>query len=58
MFSTILDIENLAFIGAMHEAREDFVKNDANEKLRRALLHQVRVSGVKDLVNGDSVFRA
>ena len=43
-------------LNAMHEAREDFVKNEANEKLRRALLHQVRASDVEDLLNGDRVY--
>ena len=29
-------------LNAMHAARVDFIKNESNEKLRRALLHQLR----------------
>jgi transposase InsO family protein len=43
-------------LNAMHAARVDFLKNESSEKLRRALLHQVRTSDVDDLVNGDSVY--
>lgn len=43
-------------LNAMHAARVDFMKNESNERLRRALLHQVRTSDVDDLVNGDNVF--
>ena len=43
-------------LNAMHNAREDFIKNENNEKLRRALLHQVCSTDVEKLVNGDRVF--
>ena len=43
-------------LNAMHDARTDFIRNEANEKLRRALLHQVRSSDVENLNNGDRVF--
>ena len=45
-----------ANLNAMHSARRDFLSNESNEKLRRALLHRVRTSDVEDLVNGDSVY--
>ena len=41
---------------AGNAARIDFVKNESNEKLRRALSHQVREDDVADLQNGDSVY--
>jgi transposase InsO family protein len=43
-------------LNAMHSARIDFLKNESNEKIRRALLHQVRTTDVADLVNGDNVY--
>ena len=43
-------------LNAMHHAREDFIKNENNEKIRRALLHQVRSSRVENLSSGDRVF--
>ena len=41
---------------AMHAARADFLKNESNEKIKRALKHQIRVSDVEDLQSGDPVF--
>jgi hypothetical protein len=41
---------------AMHSVSVEFLKNESNEKLRKALLHQVRSSDVDNLNNGDSVF--
>ena len=43
-------------INAMHSSRVDFLKNESSEKIRRALLHQVRSTDVDDLKNGDSVY--
>ena len=43
-------------MNAMTEARAEFIKNESNERIRRALLHQTRVTDVEDLVNGDSVY--
>ena len=43
-------------LNAMHSAREEFVKFESNEKLRRALRHNVRPSDVSNINNGDSVF--
>ena len=40
---------------AMHDARLDFLKNENSEKIRRALLHQVRGNDVEGLENGDKV---
>ena len=41
-----------ASINAMHSARREFVKNESNEKIRRALLNQVRPNK-EDNANGD-----
>ena len=41
---------------AMHVARVDFLKNESNEKLQRALKHQIRVSDVEYLQTDDPVF--
>ena len=43
-------------LNAMAKARVEFVRNESNEKIRRALLHQVRSSNTEDLTNGDSVY--
>jgi hypothetical protein len=43
-------------LNAMQSARSEFIKNESNEKIRRALLHQVRHTDVDDLANGDNVF--
>ena len=43
-------------LNAMHQDRSERLKNEFNEKLRRALLHQVRSDDVEDLMNDDSVF--
>ena len=42
-------------LNAMQGARVEFLRNESNEKVRRALLHQVRGTDVDDLVNGDRV---
>ena len=41
---------------AMHEAREQFVKSEASERIRRALRHNVREGSSQDVQNGDEVF--
>ena len=41
---------------AGHAARREFLKNESDEKIRRALSHQVREDDVADLQNGDSVY--
>ena len=41
---------------AGHAARREFLKNESNEKIRRALSHQVREDNVAELENGDSVY--
>ena len=41
-------------LNAMHSARQAFIQNESSEKLRRALLHQVRPSGEK-FCSGDVV---
>ena len=43
-------------LNAMHNARTNFLKNESCEKIRRALLYQVRSTDVEDLINGDSVY--
>jgi hypothetical protein len=43
-------------LNATQSARLDLIKTESNEKVRRALLHQVRTSDVDDLVNGDNVY--
>ena len=40
-------------LNIMHNVREDFFKNGNNEKLRRALLHQVRSFDIEDFSNDD-----
>ena len=41
-------------LNAMHSARQAFIQNESNEKLQRALLHQVRPSGER-FCSGDVV---
>ena len=41
-------------LNAMHSARQAFIQNESSEKLKRALLHQVRPSGEK-FCSGDVV---
>ena len=41
---------------ALHKAREEFVKNDSNNRIRRALLHKVRPTNFDSVVSGASVF--
>ncbi|CAL4059344.1 unnamed protein product [Meganyctiphanes norvegica] len=43
-------------LNALHVARHEFVKVESNERIRRALRHNVRNTEVKDLHNGDAVF--
>ena len=40
----------------MHFARQEFVKFDSNERIRRALRSNVRNTNIGDLVYGDEVF--
>lgn len=42
-------------LNALHKAREAFIQKESSEKLRRALLHQVRPTG-EQFGNGDRVF--
>ena len=43
-------------LNALHIARQEFIKVESSERVRRALRHNVRASDVENLVNGDSVF--
>ena len=43
-------------LNAMRAAREAFIKNESNERIRRALLHNVRGNNMEDLQNGDQVY--
>ena len=51
-YSTIV-AENLS---AMHDARQAFIKSESDEKLRRALQHQVRTSSEVKYVTEDKVY--
>ena len=41
---------------AMHVAREEFIKQESSERIKRALRHNVRQSAIEDVKCGDSVF--
>ena len=43
-------------LNAMHAARQEFVKNESCEKIRRALRHQVRPSSNVKFFIGDDVY--
>lgn len=43
-------------LNAMHFAREEFVKNEASERLKRALRHNIRSSEISEIENGDEVY--
>ena len=43
-------------LNAMHNARKAFIKAEADEKLRRALRHQVRTSSEVKFITGDKVY--
>ena len=43
-------------LNSMHSARREFLKCESDEKVRRALLHQVREDDVKDITMGDNVY--
>lgn len=43
-------------LNAMHSARRDFISIESNERIRRALLHQVRADDMERLCQGDSVY--
>ena len=42
-------------LNAMHSARVELLRNEASEKIRWAMLHQVRKSEVEDVLSGDPV---
>ena len=46
-------IDNLS---AMQCAREEFLKKESSERLKRAMRHNVRSTNVDDLQNGDAVY--
>ena len=43
-------------LNAMHAARQEFIKFESCEKIKRALRHNVRASNSDSLTNGDRVF--
>ena len=43
-------------LNAMHSARREFMKCEYDERIRRALLHQVREDDAKEVSMGDSVY--
>ena len=43
-------------LNAMHSARQEFVKFESNEKLQRALRHNIRATEASLIENGDQVF--
>ena len=45
-----------ANLNAMHIARQEFVKQESSERVKRALRSNVRSSPVENLVNGDNVY--
>ena len=51
--SSKIAAENL---NVMHNARQAFIKAEADEKLRRALRHQVRTSSEVKFITGDKVY--
>lgn len=43
-------------LNAMHRAREEFIKMESNERIKRALRHNVRQATVESISNGDNIF--
>ena len=43
-------------LNAMHAAREEFIKFESNEKVKRALRHNVRATDASEIENGSEVF--
>ena len=43
-------------LNAMHIARKEFLRSESDEKIRRALLHQIRSDDVQSLSCGDAVY--
>lgn len=43
-------------LNGQHASRQEFLKYDSNESLRRALRHNIRTTDVEELYNGDEVY--
>ena len=43
-------------LNAMHVAREEFIKFESNEKIRRALRHNIRATEAHLIKNGDNIY--
>lgn len=43
-------------LNAMHRARDDFIRIESSERIKRAMSHNVRPSQLEDLQCGDSVY--
>ena len=43
-------------LNAMHSAREDFVRKESDERVKRALRHNIRESFIEDIDTGSEVF--
>ena len=43
-------------LNALHSARKEYLKNESSERIKRALRHNVRVTEISDLCNGDEVY--
>ena len=43
-------------LDAMHAARQAFTQNESSEKVKHALIHQIRTSGDDTYTTGDLVF--
>ena len=41
---------------ALHDAREAYIASESSEKIRRALSHNIRTSGDRKYITGDSIF--
>ena len=56
-FEKVTDSETVRNnLNAMHVARTEFIRQDVDEKLVRAMKHNIRATHNENLVNGDEVF--
>ena len=43
-------------MNALHSARREYLKNESSERIKRAIRHNVRITEISDLHNGDEVY--
>ena len=43
-------------LNALHRARQEYVKTESNERIARALRHNIRSTDLSDIGNGDEVY--